>query len=277
MNTSPLKNSITNQTALEQVVWPESQDFNSNNIVAFQTTRIAPTDVSSCSSSPYNAFNLGLHVKDNPFIVEKNRDALLSFLPSFSSIQWLNQVHGNEVAEVSKVNKSPITADAVITREKKLALAVMTADCLPILLSDEQGEVIAAIHGGWRPLAVDIIKRTLQKMQTPSNKVFAWLGPCIGPNHFEVGEEVKNIFCQNNAKFETAFNLIKHKPPIKAQNKPARKYLADLQKVATIQLNALGVKHIHALQECSYELNDKYYSYRKSSVTGRMASIICIK
>lgn len=273
MNTKSLEKDIPNQTALEKVVWSESQDFNAKSIVAFQTTRIAPADVTSCSNNPYNAFNLGLHVKDNPLIVEKNRDALLSFLPTSSSIQWLNQVHGNKVIEVTSVTNSPITADAVITREKHLALAVMTADCLPILLSDGQGKVIAAIHGGWRPLAADIIKITVQKMNVDPSKTFAWLGPCIGPKHFEVGEEVKDIFCKNSPAFESAFNLKKLENP----NKPVKKYLADLQEIATIQLNTLGVKHINALKECTYQHNDKYYSYRKSSITGRMASVICIK
>ena len=140
----------------------------------------------------------------------------------------------------------------------------MTADCLPILLSHKNGSEVAAIHGGWRSLAANIIEKTLDKMHSKPAELVAWLGPCIGKYAFEVGSEVKEAFTQQGVAFNNAF--------IKQEN---GKYLADLQQIAQLQLQALGVSAISALAECTYQETNKYYSYRKEQVTGRMASIIC--
>jgi len=142
----------------------------------------------------------------------------------------------------------------------------MTADCLPILLSSKQGDEIAAIHGGWRSLATNIVNNTIQEMQTDASELCAWLGPCIGKDVFEVGEDVRKAFVDQNALFSQAF--FKH---------TLGKYLADLHCIAKIQLTLLGVKSISALSECTFSNTDKYYSYRKNSITGRMASLICLR
>ncbi|MBU2869157.1 peptidoglycan editing factor PgeF [Colwellia sp. E2M01] len=226
----------------------------------------------------YGGFNLGLHVGDNTCHVMKNRDLLTKYLyqevnnyrqPTDSalqniSIQWLEQVHGNNVVTILKTDTKPITADASITREKNIALAIMTADCLPVLLAHKNGLEIAAIHGGWRPLAANIITKTLEKMQSDPSDIQAWLGPCIGKTAFEVGSEVKDIFLKQNHNFESCFV-----PQANA------KYLADLHAIAEIQLNSLGVTNISRLDECTYQNTNKYYSYRKNNTTGRMASVIC--
>ena len=266
---------LPSHTAIEKVVWTKPHTLQ-NKVVAFQTTRLPPLSFSAMSSkAPYNSFNLGLHVEDVATTVKQNRDALLSFLPENTSIQWLDQVHGNHVHEVTKVSTQAVVADAAISRQKHSALAIMTADCLPILLSDEQGEVIAAIHGGWRPLASAIIENTIDKMQITPSKVFAWLGPCIGPNKFEIGKEVKIKFCEQSPFLEAAFTP-KSQDESQDKNQP-EKYLANLQMIASLQLKSLGVQQIHSLPECTYSLGDKYYSYRSEPVTGRMASIICLK
>ena len=234
-------------------------------MLAIQTTRISPNNTSGENHSAYKNFNLGLHVGDCAKQVEHNRQYLQESLPQDTRIQWLEQVHGNTVVGISGVTKNTIFADAMITREKNIALAIMTADCLPILLISNQGDEIAAIHGGWRPLAANIITNTLNKMHTAADEIYAWLGPCIGKEAFEVGSEVQKVFVEQENLFSQAF--------IKQEND---KYLANLHKIATIQLNGLGIKQISTLPECTYSKPEKYYSYRKNATTGRMATVITL-
>lgn len=234
-------------------------------MLAIQTTRVSPNTIYKNTNTAFKSFNLGLHVGDCAKQVERNRQSLQKLLPSNTHIQWLEQVHGNKVAEISQVTAQPIIADAMVTREKGVALAIMTADCLPVLLVSKQGNEIAAIHGGWRSLAANIITNTIKKMHNPVSEVYAWLGPCIGKEAFEVGREVQATFVEQGDVFAQAF-----------YEQSNDKYLADLHKIATLQLEALGIQQISTLPECTYSQPEKYYSYRKSSVTGRMASIICL-
>lgn len=260
------------KSAIEFVQWSvhsqlESTDLD-DKVLAMQTTRLSPDNISgeSCEeNTAYKNFNLGLHVGDCAKQVEKNRQSLQNLLPYKTSIQWLEQVHGNTVAEISIVTKETIIADAMVTREKNIALAIMTADCLPILLVSKQGDEIAAIHGGWRPLAANIITDTVNKMHTPVDDIYAWLGPCIGKNAFEVGNEVQEAFVVHGNEFTQAFR--------KQDN---GKYLANLHQIATLQLNKLGIKQISTLSECTYFESKKYYSYRKNATTGRMATVISL-
>ncbi|MDP7593599.1 MAG: peptidoglycan editing factor PgeF [Litorilituus sp.] len=235
-------------------------------VLAMQTRRRSPFAVDSAASSPYQGFNLGLHVGDKPELVNKNRQYLEELLPEHTTIQWLDQVHSNKVAHIHHVSPRPITADAAITTNKKVCLAVMTADCLPILLSAKQGDEIAAIHGGWKPLAGNIIANTLNKMDTSAVELYAWLGPCIGNTVFEVGEEVRTAFISQDSSLSQAFVAKSH-----------GKFLADLSMIAQIQLAHLGVKQIKVQSQCTFLNSDKYYSYRKKAVTGRMASLICFR
>lgn len=237
-------------------------------MLAFQTTRLSPNNnstESNKSNTAYENFNLGLHVGDCAKKVEHNRQCLQKLLPSKTSIQWLEQVHGNDVAEITKVTKKAIIADAMVTRKKNVALAIMTADCLPILLISKQGDEIAAIHGGWRPLAANIITNTVNKMATATDEILVWLGPCIGKNAFEVSYEVQQAFITQGNEFTQAF-----------QKQANSKYLADLHQIAILQLNKLGIHRISTLSECTYFESEKYYSYRKNAVTGRMATVISL-
>ena len=261
---------IRKNSAIEFVQWPSHPDLPeldkalAKNIFAIQTTRITPHDSPKDQTSPYQSFNLGLHVGDCSKQVEKNRQLLQELLPEKTKIQWLEQVHGNDVIEVFQVSKKAIVADAAVTTEKNICLAIMTADCLPILLVSKNGDEIAAIHGGWRSLAANIITNTLNKMQTPAADIYAWLGPCISQRAFEVGSEVKAAFVQQSPSFNAAFDL-----------KSNGKYLADLHTIAALQLEGVGINQISTLPECTYSNIDKYYSYRKNAITGRMASLIC--
>lgn len=259
-------NLLTNSST-ELVKWPVQ------NVLAFQTTCHHPDEKKSSLSNvntelknnlPYKGFNLGTHVYDDPLMVKSNRDYIENKMLDGKSIQWLHQVHGSDIAFVNKVSSLPLEADACITENKDVALAIMTADCLPILLSNKEGTKVAAIHGGWRPLAKSVIAKTIKKMDVDVNALVTWLGPCIGQSAFEVGEDVYNIFTEQGSIFTTAF-----------QKKSKGKYLANLHVIARIQLEQLGVTSIHILEECTYSLEHKYYSYRRNSITGRMATIIC--
>jgi len=234
------------------------------NVQAIQSTRLSSKN-SSHIESPYDYFNLGLHVKDNPAQVIKNREKLLSFFPNNTQIQWLEQVHGSDVEVIESVEHNALVADAIVTSTPNIALAIMTADCLPILLTNGVGTEVAAIHGGWRPLAENIIKKTLAKMCSNNSEIHAWLGPCIGQKYFEVGDEVREAFLAISTHLSSCF-------------RPSQpdKWLANLTQIATILLNQQGVISISSVNQCTYKNNKKYYSYRRDKVTGRMASLICI-
>jgi len=175
-------------SAIRYVEWPV------DNVLAYTTTRHHPDNLILKTNTPYDAFNLGEHVGDDIDIVKANRKTLHLLHENKLDIQWLEQVHGNHVVVVKEYSEVPFVADAAITSDKNIALAVMTADCLPILLTNKQGTEIAAIHGGWRPLSKAIIEKTITQMDSPANDIYAWLGPCIGANAFEVGQDVVSSF-----------------------------------------------------------------------------------
>ena len=260
-------------SAIEFVQWPvkslEEENILEKKVFALQTTRRSPFQNDE-GNSPYQHFNLGLHVGDCSEQVKKNRQSLQKLIPQTAKIQWLDQVHGNDVVEISEVVNHAIVADAAITRNKSTCLAIMTADCLPILLSNKQGTEIAAIHAGWRSLASGIISETLLKMLSENDEIHAWLGPCISQNNFEVGIEVKHQFEQINQSLSKAFRINDKSPH---QNK----WLGGLQQIAQQQLIEQGVVNIATNKHCTFGENERYYSYRKEQLTGRMAAVICIK
>lgn len=236
-------------------------ELSPDNVQAITTTRQLPPEVTG-SKSPFEQFNLGEHVGDNAQQVAKNRQYLNQLLPSTCQIQWLNQVHGSDVAIVETYQSGAVTADAVFTREKNIALAIMTADCLPILLTSKDGSEIAAIHGGWRPLAAGIIKNSISHFSCQPKDIQVWLGPCIGANAFEVGMEVRDTFDELDS------HLVSYFLP------RGEKYLGDLQGIAKHQLTELGIEDISVLAECTYANPHKYFSYRRGGQTGRMVSIV---
>ena len=245
---------IYNYPAIESIAWSVK------GITALTTTRVG-----KAANTDYGSFNLGLHVGDDNKQVEFNRQILNTVLGKQVNIQWLDQVHGSDVEQVKQWHQKPLIADAVVTSLPNLALAIMTADCLPILLSDQYGKRIAAIHGGWRSLAGGIIEKTIAKMDVEVKSIIAWLGPCIGNNAFEVGQDVRSAFLCINKDYAQAFTPIDDK-----------KYLADLALIAQLKLTHLGISNITHLNHCTYSNTDRYYSYRKEGQTGRMASLIMI-
>ena len=228
------------------------------NVKALQTTRNGGN-----STAPYNSLNLGSHVADNAIHVAQNRQLLSQFLPS--EPVWLNQTHSITVVDAANSSCLP-DADTSYSNRKNVVCVTMTADCLPILLCDTAGTLVASIHAGWRGLCDGIIEATFFQLPAKPADLMAWLGPAIGPNAFEVGAEVRAQFMTKDAKAESAF--VAH----------GDKYLCDLYKIATQRLHKLGITQIygggHDKNWCTYTDQENFFSYRRDGLTGRMATLI---
>lgn len=227
-----------------------------SHVKALQTTRNG-----GYSLPPYVSLNLGDHVGDNPNTVIRNRMLLEPLLPS--EPVWLKQVHGVEVIDASFAGCLP-QGDAAVANKRNTVCVVMTADCLPLLLCDEQGTVVGAAHAGWRGLCDGVIEATVREMKVPASSLMAWLGPAIGPDAFEVGDEVRAAFIAKDAQAEVAF-----KPGVQPG-----KWLADIFLLATQRLHVLGVTRVYGGGMCTYSNAEKFYSYRRDGVTGRMGTFI---
>ena len=215
------------------------------------------------SKPPFDSLNLGLHVGDNNQDVLTNRAHVNSYISN--PAVWLNQVHSADVIRVDEgfdFNQT-LTGDALYTQLRNQPLAIMTADCLPILLTSSDGQEVAAIHAGWRGLVQGIINNTVSCFKHEPANLHAWLGPAIGANQFQVGQEVVELFTANNPLMHSAF---------KAQNN--EKYLADIYLIATILLNQQGVINISGGEYCTVSQANLFFSYRRDGQTGRMASLI---
>ena len=224
------------------------------NVKAIQTTRVG-----GFSSAPYDSLNLGLHVQDDGLAVAKNRQLLSEFLPSEPI--WLNQVHGVDVINAAK-KTSIQNADASYSKDKNVVCAIMTADCLPVLLCNKQGTAVAAIHAGWRSLCDGVIEASVKAMGVNSEDLVAWLGPAIGLDAFEVGGEVRDAFIAKDTQAEQAFIAF------------GDKWLGDLHLIAKQRLSKEGVNSIYGGSDCTYSNPSQYFSFRRDGITGRMATLI---
>ncbi len=209
---------------------------------------------------PYDGFNLAGHVGDDPAAVAANRQALRAALPG--EPRWLRQVHGIVAVDAGQEAKTE-AADAAIARRPGAVCVVMTADCLPVLLCDRAGTVVAAAHAGWRGLAAGVIAATVARLEVPPVELLAWLGPAIGPDAFEVGEEVRAAFLALDAGNAACF-----------RPSPAGRWLADLYELARRQLRGLGVSAVYGGEFCTFSEPERFFSYRRENRTGRMASLI---
>lgn len=225
------------------------------NVRALQTTRRG-----GFSPAPWDSFNLGDHVGDDAGRVAANRAELRRDLPAEPC--WLQQVHGVHAVDAAKTANLP-TADASFSHRAGTVCAVMTADCLPVLFCDRAGTVVAAAHAGWRGLQAGVLEATLAAMAVPAGEILAWLGPAIGADAFEVGDEVRAAF-------------VAHDPLAAAAFKPhaAGKWLADIYLLARQRLQAAGVASISGGDFCTVNAPESFFSYRRDGVTGRMASLI---
>lgn len=236
--------------------WPAAP-----NVRALQTTRSG-----GGSATPYDTFNLGDHVGDVPQCVAHNRQLLAARMPS--EPVWLRQVHGTQVVDADSAG-CEVTADAAIARHRGTVCGVLTADCLPILLSDEAGSVVGAVHAGWRGLVAGVIESTVTSMAVAPDKIMAWLGPAIGPQAFEVGAEVRNAFIAHHPLSDAFFKA--------ADGDRQGKFFADLYGLARLRLNAIGVMRIYGGGLCTYRDTANFFSYRRDGITGRMGSFIWLE
>ena len=215
------------------------------------------------SQAPFDSLNLGAHVDDDPRAVEENRRRLTERLECRPS--WLEQVHGVTVVEAdpSRVPR----ADASWSAMPGVACTIMTADCLPALFCDRSGTRVAAAHAGWRGLAAGVLEATVDSLGVPGDELLVWLGPAIGPQAFEVGGEVRDAFVAAHAEARSAF--------VPSAN-PGR-FMADIYRLARIRLGAHGVTAVHGGGLCTFSDTERFYSYRRSSRTGRFASLVWLQ
>ena len=233
-----------------------------SNVFALTTTRTG-----GVSHPPYDGNNLALHVGDRAEDVMQNREMLIQALELASSPQWLEQTHSTHCVVVEEDDNR--LADAAITRQPNTVLAIMTADCLPIVISNINGTEVAAIHAGWRGLANGIIDETLSKMHSPRHELMAWIGPAVCQRCYETGEEVRETFTKQFPFTDVAF-----------QYQDGRLF-ANLAQMAELILNHHEVQSVYQSNQCTYETKNnnknKYYSYRLEKQTGRIVTLIWFK
>lgn len=225
---------------------------------------VSTTRIGGFSLPPYDSFNLATHVEDDPFLVKKNRERLTQLASLPEQPRWLEQVHSNQVIKSTEWQTGK-QADAIISTQPNHVCSIMTADCLPILLCNRRGTAVAAIHAGWRGLASGIIEQTVSLFPENPSDIIAWLGPAIGPEQFEVGQDVYNAF--SSAYFDRDNAFIKT---------DADHYLANIFLLAKQQLNYLGITAISGGEKCTKSMPEQFFSYRRDNVTGRMATLIWI-
>jgi len=228
-------------------------------VKALVTTRLG-----GVSTGGFASLNLGMHVSDQHKKVVQNRQTLANHTGlAESQFAWLDQVHGQTII-TAIAGGQVVPADGSETSENNLACVVMTADCLPVLLCDQAGTIVSAIHAGWRGLAGGILQKAVQRFPDPS-QVMVWLGPAISQAHFEVGNDVYQAFVANNPQNNSAFT------PSETPNK----WMADIYHLARLQLKLAGIDKIYGGQYCTYADKKHFYSYRRDGLeSGRMASLI---
>jgi len=230
------------------------------------------------STARYASLNLGDHVGDSLQAVGENRRRLKAAAGLPAEPEWLTQVHGTSVVDLDAATTKPVgqaergasgpvgPADAAFTRRRGRVCAILTADCLPIVLAADSGDLVAAAHAGWRGLAGGVIEATVEALQVAPERLMAWLGPAIGPDRFEVGAEVREAVLAGDSGADAAF----------AANARGR-YMADLSGLARRRLAALGVSRIYGGGHCTYADKDRYFSHRRDGMTGRQGTLIWLE
>jgi len=223
------------------------------------------------SHGVYQSLNLGLHVNDNAEQVVQNRSLLRQQLNLPSSPVWLNQVHGIDVVELTSsanISEEPFAdADGSYTHEKNTVCAVLTADCLPVFLTNKVGDRVAAVHAGWRGLAGGIVEKGVEKLACSVDDIIAWAGPCIGPNAYEVGDEVRQQLGGPDSAYTESGNT----------SVGQIKWYADLYSLTQARLAKIGVNSFTHSCACTFTDKDDFFSYRRTGQCGRMASLVWIE
>jgi YfiH family protein len=240
-----------------------------DSVKALVTTRAG-----GVSKHPYDSFNLGGHVGDDLVAVRRNRVLLKQALPSGIRLQWLNQVHGTHVVQVSSVSRTLRlkTGDAAVVFDRGFGAVVMTADCLPVFFTNAAGSVAAVAHAGWRGLLNGVLEKTVDSTGVSPADLMAWMGPAIAPCHFEVGLEVRDAFLghpQWGEQFVPGLTSAFISSPLHAG-----KFMMDIYAVARARLLNAGVQFVGGGGLCTVCEERRFFSYRRDRSTGRMASLI---
>ena len=214
------------------------------------------------SQASWASLNVGAHVGDDPAAVAANRQRLVEMAQLPAMPHWLEQVHGVDVARLSASQHASLRADSAITSERGVVCAVMTADCLPVLFCSADGTEVAAAHAGWRGLCAGVLEQTIAQFHCPPADIYAWLGPAIGPDAFEVGAEVRDAFLARDPRAAQAFRAA------------GKKYYADIWQLARQRLQATGLHSISVAPRCTYTESDDFFSFRRDGTTGRIVSLI---
>ncbi|MEO6066197.1 MAG: peptidoglycan editing factor PgeF [Lysobacterales bacterium] len=218
------------------------------------------------SGAPFDLFNLGDRCGDEPAAVGANRAALMQGLALPEAPRWLRQVHGTAVVRFeSRDAHAPIEADAAVTSDRDVVLAVLTADCLPVVLVSRDGSEVAVAHAGWRGLARGVLEATVRAMHASPSQLIAWLGPAAGPQRYEIGVEVYRAFVDADPDAATAFVATRR-----------RHWHVDLFALARRRLRAIGVEWVHGDGVCTIADRQRFFSHRRDGTTGRMATLAWI-
>lgn len=212
---------------------------------------------------PYNTLNLATHVGDDPESVLSNRKYLSELLKLPTEPRWLNQVHGNRIVCAERMDNN--TADGIYTEKAGLVCTVMTADCVPVLLCNQAGTRVAAVHVGWKGFCENIIRNAVELYSDDLSGLSVWIGPHISKSHYEVGDDVWNSCLAVDRTLGNAFS----------KNTRGR-WQADLEWIVRHTFKLHGVSNITSSTECTYAETDTFYSFRRDGQTGRMASMIWI-
>lgn len=230
---------------------------------------VVTTRAGGVSQPPWDRFNPALHVGDDPQAVAANRERLQQRMGYQQSVQWLEQVHGTHCHVVSAVGGA-VKADAAYTRQPELPIAVMTADCLSVFFCDHKGREIAVAHAGWRGLCAGVLEATVACFEAPAAHLLAWLGPAIGPGAFQVGAEVRDAFVSAMPEQAVATGRA-------FRDDGKGRFLADIGQLARLRLAACGVSAVYGGSLCTVSDSERFFSYRRDGVTGRMASVIVLR
>jgi polyphenol oxidase len=234
--------------------------------------------VDGASAAPYESLNLGAHVGDATESVRENRARLRSQLRLPSEPLWLQQVHGSDVLDADRVDAAAVAegvapvADAAVTRRAGQVLAIMVADCLPVLFATDDGVVIAAAHAGWRGLAGGVLEATVRAMVAPAARIHVWFGPAIRQANFEVGDEVRSAFllaAHDSAERATSAGAF-------SANTRGR-WQCDLAQLARLRLQRVGVTRIVDCGICTHADAARCFSHRRDGPTGRMVALVWLR
>jgi hypothetical protein len=215
------------------------------------------------SRGAFASLNVASHVGDDPDAVAENRARLRHTLGLPSEPLWLTQMHGTDVADTDTDSDASRTADAVVMRRAGKVCVIQTADCLPVLVAHQDGTCVAAAHAGWRGLSAGVLEATVHALGEPTDRLIAWLGPAIGPDTFEVGDEVRAAFLAHDTRAASAF----------VGNARGR-WQADLYLLARQRLLAMGLAEIYGGGLCTAADSRRFFSHRRDGASGRMATLI---